>query len=237
MRHRWNVAILCVASLGGGPLLAAEPDSIKGDQLVQEALHHELYGMQAERDRLLKQASTSGANAKAAMWHLGHVRLNGKWLSADKVPATLQDNLVWKRYESQRAAAEDTVAGQLKLADYCARQGLDSQERAHLNRVIQLDPNNSRARSRLGYRRVEGMWVTNAELEEARADARQMLKDLAAWRPRMTELKGQLSQRSLKKRTAAAEAIKTLDNPSAIPAMETVLSDSGRDASLFVLEA
>ena len=70
-------------------------------------------------------------------------------------------------YEKVRRQHPDTVQGQLQMADWCRDHNLPAQRKTHLERVLQLDPDQADARRLLGYRKVKDKWMT---LEEEMAD-------------------------------------------------------------------
>ncbi len=64
-----------------------------------------------------------------------------------------------------KAHFADTVEFHLKMAGYCHENGLSKQETAHLERVIELDPNERTARAGLKYMMdKDGSWVKRDEL-------------------------------------------------------------------------
>lgn len=70
----------------------------------------------------------------------------------------------------ERAAAlpEGDAAARLRLAVWCRQQGLDASAREQYEGIIALDPDNAEARGRLGYRRQDGVWMTEDEYWKAR---------------------------------------------------------------------
>ena len=83
-------------------------------------------------------------------------------------------------YEKVRRQYPDTVQGQLQLADWCRQHGLDAQRKTHLERVLQLDPDQAEARAKLGYHKVKDQWMTHAE---EMADKGYVLRD-GRWMPK-----------------------------------------------------
>ncbi len=69
-------------------------------------------------------------------------------------------------YEKIRAQYPDTADGQWKLAQWCKEHQLKEHRSAHLQRVIELDPNHVEARHALHYSLVEGQWQTQEEAQE-----------------------------------------------------------------------
>ncbi|MEX0936544.1 MAG: HEAT repeat domain-containing protein [Pirellulales bacterium] len=73
-----------------------------------------------------------------------------------------------ERYQTLRHGLPDTVESHWKLAEWCADNGLDAQRRSHLERIVRLQPDHAEARRLLGYRDVDGQWLTRAEEMTAR---------------------------------------------------------------------
>jgi len=67
-------------------------------------------------------------------------------------------------YETKAAKTPETVEDQLKLANWCRKNKLLRQNKIHLRKVIELDPNHALARRSLGYQRVSGGWMTRDEI-------------------------------------------------------------------------
>ncbi|MEX2186393.1 MAG: hypothetical protein WD875_06355 [Pirellulales bacterium] len=69
-------------------------------------------------------------------------------------------------YDRVAPSYADTVDDQLKLADWCREHYLSVQEKAHLQRVVELEPDNARVRARLKHRQYQGEWLTEKEIKE-----------------------------------------------------------------------
>lgn len=72
----------------------------------------------------------------------------------------------------ERAVAlpEDAVTDRLRLAAWCARQGLEHSAREQYECVIANDPNNAEARARLGHRLRDGVWMTEDDYRKSRGE-------------------------------------------------------------------
>ena len=88
---------------------------------------------------------------------------------ADGVVVTLTRSQVkqWLRpkpeeveYEEIRSRYPDTAEGQWELSEWCKERKLTAQKKLHLQRVIELDPDNERAHRALGHTKIEGQWTT-----------------------------------------------------------------------------
>ncbi len=70
-------------------------------------------------------------------------------------------------YQKVRRQHPDTVQGQLQMSDWCRDHNLLAQRNTHLERVLQLDPDQIDARRLLGYHKFKDKWMT---LEEEKAE-------------------------------------------------------------------
>ncbi len=117
-------------------------------------------------------------------------RLQGRWVNRDRSPTsdyvvelrpgaqlTLASDQVLKvivptpvdqHYHQLAATTPDTVAGHLKLATWCLNHQRLTARQHHLNRVLALEPDHAEARRALGYRKVNGQWMTRKEEMAAR---------------------------------------------------------------------
>lgn len=73
------------------------------------------------------------------------------------------------RYEARYAALPPRdVASRLSLADYCRDHDMRSKERGLLAEVLDIDPNNAAARSRLGYVKTDAGWVKESDAQRSK---------------------------------------------------------------------
>jgi len=84
-------------------------------------------------------------------------------LAASQVKEVLRQKPHEAEYESIRPRYPDTVEGQWALAEWCREHLLLTQREKHLKRILELDPNNEKARRGLGYSQVDGQWTTQEE--------------------------------------------------------------------------
>ncbi len=155
-------------------------------------------------------------------------------------------------YEKVRRQYPDTVQGQLQLADWCRDHNLATERKTHLERVLQLDPDQADARRTLGYRKVNDKWMTR---EEEMADKGYVKRD-GRW---MTGPDAELHDSRTKQRAAeiewikkikrwrdaldgrqpeeAAKKLRAIDDPMAIFGLaERLKKDQRTDARLIYIE-
>jgi hypothetical protein len=157
-----------------------------------------------------------------------------------------------REYEKIRFTFPDTVEAQWKLAEWCREKGLSQQRTDHLERVIELDPDHKQARAALGYSHFEGRWVRREEVMEERGYVRhkgkwmlpqdveiqeQKRKTETAqreWQLKLRRLRMQLDDRGPRAQTALAE-LKSLSDPSAVPAIARLINDERSEAVQMLL--
>ena len=93
-------------------------------------------------------------------------------LDRDRIKKILRPSPAELEYRQIRSTFPDTVEGHWTLAELCAREKLHQQRHVHLERIIQIDPDHEAARTALGFRRVDGKWMTREEEMAARGMVR-----------------------------------------------------------------
>lgn len=244
LAHARIAAIVAAAGLGiaimwGAGVSRAEPqrgDRLAAEEAVQEALQREMYGLASERERLLQAAAVHSPQFAPAQWHLGKVMdSRHRWISADDFIGQWVASRKNKLYELARDKAADTVEGQLSLAEYCRREKLPGQMRAALSRVLDHDPNHAAAREALGFVRMGPLWLSREEVEAEEAIARAQEASVAKWSDDLSEIAREFTSDSPKRRTMAAEKLLKITDPSAIAAMERIISPVSDEAARAVL--
>src|SRR5262249_33278101 len=143
-------------------------------------------------------------NAKARGL-LGQVADAGRWgrpeAVAERVKADAARSAALAEYEARRAKTPRTADAQWKLALWCEENGLAPEAQAHLMMVVRHDPSPEAAWKRLGYRKVGGRWMTDAQIAAIKAEVEAQEQADRHWRPLLTKWKGRLDQKH--KRDAA----------------------------------
>lgn len=89
-------------------------------------------------------------------------------LEVGQIQQTIRQDPKLDEYERIASKAADTTDGQWKVAEWCRENSLKQQRRAHLRRILHLDPDHAGARYGLGYSQVKGQWVTREEIQKRR---------------------------------------------------------------------
>lgn len=71
-------------------------------------------------------------------------------------------------YEERSRTSPDTVEAHRELANWCKENRRSKLAKAHLQRILELDPADEQARLKLGYQQYRGQWLTRDEMMAAR---------------------------------------------------------------------
>ncbi len=205
-------------------------------EAVQQALRCEARGADYRRQELIQSALEQVPDYPPALWQSGHVRHQNQWVRFDELPDLLAEDSRMAEYRHRREEAPQTLEGQLALAQWCAKRKLDEQARAHLTAVLEIDPEHSQARHLLGYRRVDGTWLSTEEVQQAAVRAAQAESALKTWKPEIERILQGLTHRSQRQREVATERLLSIADPGAIHAMELVLSTHSEETALLVVQ-
>jgi hypothetical protein len=170
------------------------------------------------------------------MWQSGHVQLHNKWVPFDEVPERTENIRALKAYRRVRERAPQTVEGQLALAEWCAEQKLPLRTRAHLNQVIELDPDHELARRLLGFQRIDGQWLDADQIEGMRTESVRLGAALTKWQPKLADLLSELASKQLSRRDRAREELGKIDDPDAVPAIELILARHSEEIAALAVE-
>jgi len=232
---RW-VALL---SFTFGLALTAASSATKvkrpGAAAVDEALRCEIRGADDQRNESLRTVLERDPDCALARWHSGYVREDARWVKFDAQAKRSTDDATLAEYRRLRRESEETVEGRLQLAGWCSTHKLPDQARAHLTEVLRMDPNHAEARRRLGHRRVGGVWLSREEIEQFRARADRVAKDLKKWTPKVKRIRYGLAQRDGRKRQEAIDRLLAIRDPAAIGAMELMLAGFHEEAASLVV--
>jgi len=234
----WGGLLLCafgfaVATARGAPKGARIRAA---SEAVQKALRCEISGQDEDRNELLQSALDQMADYPPALWQTGQVRHQDKWLKFDELPDLLADDNRLAEYRRRREQTPNTAEGQLALAEWCAKHKLVDQARAHLTALLEIDPDHAQARRLLGYRRVEGAWLSEQEIKRAAARAAEAEAALRKWTPEIRKLLPGLTDRNDRKRDIARQRLLAIDDPGAVPALELTLSLESEELALLMVD-
>jgi hypothetical protein len=100
-----------------------------------------------------------------------------------------------------------------------------------MEHVVELYPDHRAAREALGYRLVDGIWLSPREIGQANARAAAAVVALKKWKPKFETIRREIESGNVLARKTGAERLAAVADPAAVPAMELVLCrDSERMA-------
>lgn len=201
------------------------------DAHVRLALWCESRGLTAERAHHLAMAVLTDPTHAAARALMGVVEYRGKWRNpedvAKQVEADAALSSLLDEYSARRVEAPDTATAHWKLALWCEERGLEDQGRAHLFRVVRLEPARETAWKRLGYKKVQGNWATDEQLARAKEFARLQDAGDRRWKPLLETWKSWLGRAD--KREEAERLLAGVEDPFAARSVMAVFA--GRSAA------
>lgn len=165
----------------------------------------------------------------------GMVTLGSK--QVEKVVVKSED---LRLYEMYLPRMPDSVEGNLKMAQWCSRHGLDELRDFHLQQVILREPDHKEARRDLGYTKVGGRWFIEEEYQRSHGNVRykgqwrlaleveflerqdKFKKGEAEWRKKLKMWRGWLNK---KRHAEAVTNIRAVRDPMATTALMEMLED------------
>jgi hypothetical protein len=192
------------------------------DAQVRLALWCEQHGLPAERLKHLALAVLADPAHAAARGLMGQVEdSDGRWRKPEEIvrrtqadPASLE---ALAEYDRRRAASDDSADDQWALGVWCEQNGLPLQARAHFTSVARLDPSRDAAWKRLGCKKVDGRWMTAAQVAAYKLDRDEQEAADRRWRPRLEKWRDQL--RDERRRADAEAGLAGVRDPRAVPSI------------------
>jgi hypothetical protein len=94
----------------------------------------------------------------------------GGRLTIPRSEVTKIDNVSDAEAEYQKLArsSPDTIESHWKLAEWCREHNLRDERQQHLERILELDPNNPAARTALGFHKKDGRWMNRDDIMASR---------------------------------------------------------------------
>lgn len=233
----FSVAVgVCVFTFGIRPAVS-ETRNQQAAAEVNQALSLEANYGEPHRSRLLRALLDHVPNYGPARWQAGFLQSYSQWLLLDELADFANRDRNLTEYRRQRDRATDTVESQLALAQWCDKHKLADQRRAHLTRVLELNPDHPDARQMLGYRRVNGLWISEDEAKQIAQKAQKQQAVIAQWKPKLSLLCDQLNDAGQTRSAAAEEKLLAIRSTEAIPALEAVLGTGSSRAGLVLVKS
>jgi hypothetical protein len=215
---------------------AALPNPLS-ERLVHQALQAELEGQSYQRQALLADALDADPEYAPARWHSGHVQHAGGWTTVEEAAARNRGDASLAGYRRLRNASAPTAQGHLQLARFCRAHHLEDQARLHWTHVLAWMPENPAAMRALGLRRYNSQYLSEDQLQQAKA-AEQAQKQLEKyWTSRCAQLRRDLTSRDSRTRESGLTALRRMQDPAAIPWLDTQLADVDDEAQVAIIDS
>ncbi len=198
-----TLALLCVSLIATAPMGDPTPPNDitqtyqearakagrSPEEQVRLALWCESHGLSAQRLNHLTLAVLADPKNLTARGLMGLILHEGRWQRPEVIADKAKADPVLAEYQSKRLKAAYTADAQYLLGLWCDEHGLKEQAKAHLTAVIRLDPKREIAWKKLGYKKHEGRWATDAQLAAERADAEAQKAADRKWKPLLEKYK------------------------------------------------
>ncbi len=203
--------------------------------IVDSALEAEIDLDNNARDQRLELALQRDARSPEAHWARGDVRIRDRWMSLDDAAEVAQNSDRLNQYRELRGQTDDSIRGQIRLAEFCRKHALPAQERVHWNAVLALAPNHVEARQRLGQVRFQGMWTDKRTLENQTQIERDTGKYLRKHGKELFALAASLFDKS-RSREDVMRDLKQFRDPLAIAGLEQFFSNQDAAGALCTVD-
>ena len=192
---------------------------------VRLALWCEAHGLTAERLHHLTLAVLADPKNAAARGMMGLVSHEGRWTRPERIADKAKLDPTLSEYESRRQKAPYTADAQWSLAVWAEEVDLREQARVHLIAVTRLDPSREAAWKKLGYKKHDGRWRTDAQVAADKAEVEaQKLAD-QSWTAQLARWRGWLDVPD--RRIEAELGLDGLADPRAVGSVVKVFAAGG----------
>ena len=237
-----SAALLCAAGAalavesGTSPAGLSPGSKAATDDLVQSALQAEAQADLSRRRELLGAALEADPSNSAAHWQSGQVLYQGKWLSIDEAANEAGRDKVLADYREMRSRFGDSAEAQRVLARWCQTNALHDSARAHATRLHEMQPDDAEALKILGLSWYQGLQLTPEQIVLRKQHDEKAKEALRHWQPLVLDIRRQIDSKGEKQSAAGWKALRAIEDPSSIEALEKVFSQHRHDGSLEVVK-
>jgi hypothetical protein len=162
----------------------------------------------------------------------GVVEVDGQWLTIDEACRYFAGDKALQNYARLRDSARWKVDDQLRLARWCAEQGMADSAQFHYRILLQLDSRNREARNALGLKEFHGLLLTEEEIAQVKTEATARKDAIESWRSTLRNLRRKFQSRTPGQREAAERELLAIDNASVLPSVEAALMRLNNEAAV-----
>lgn len=188
------------------------------------------------RNKHLMEALGESSEYAPAHWQRGEIHRAGTWLSMDDVASRSASDRNLSMYEKQRCSLADTELGNLQLAAWCASRKLGAQCYAHLQRVLDINPQNRAAKLALGWRETELGWISPDQFEADVRFAMEENRSLERFGAKLKSILKQLTSPGDVAQGKGRQELLEIRDSEAVAAMEKIISAAREDLALLAIK-
>ena len=160
---------------------------------------------------------------------LGYVLQDNQWITVEREPSESDAHFAsTDDYRLVRQGKLDRAERELWLGSWCQTQSLDDLAAVHLRRVAtnsEAEPAAQReAARRLDLQPFAGQLMTRQEIRELQNTLQNAQREFHEWSAQLAQWIGRLQSSRPTQRAEAMAALRQIDDPAAIPAIERLLS-------------
>jgi Pretoxin HINT domain len=206
------------------------------DGKVRSAAQAENEADLAGRRQLLDEALQADEGNAEAHWQSGQVFYQGHWMTIQEAADHAGRDGLLADYREMRKSFGDGLEAQRVLARWCQKNQLASGARAHAVRLLELQPEDPEALKILGLSRYQGVLLTAEQIAQRKTHDEKAKEALRYWQPRIAEIRRQIDNKDEGQSLEGWKALRAIQDPSSIDALEAVFSKHRHDQSLEVVK-
>lgn len=233
------IGMLVAPALHAADPSDAELSQKQAFQLATQALQAEADGDFLTRQRLVNEARQVSSECPLVKTQLSEVQLGADhWRSIDECVDLARWNETLAEYARRRGSRELSASEHFALARWCVNQRLAPQAFAHFTKVLRMQPDHLPARAALGYQRVGNEWIAPSEIAAMQRRAQVLAASMQKFGPGLREIRVTMTNPKLspQKREAAFNRWMAIDDPAAIPAVESVFASASVELAEHVVD-
>ena len=192
------------------------------DRMIDESGQARAEGNLGLAYALLHDAVRIAPDHAQARWQLGQVKVGNEWLSIEESQRRAAADPRQAKYQDRKNASTDSPEQQLALARWCRQNDLEDEGRMHWAAVLKADHNNKEALRAVHMRWRDGQLMSAADFKASRQQSGKSQQVLRHWKAEVAAWMRDLSDKNRTPRADVVDAIRAIDDVSAIPAFESL---------------